>query len=130
MKLKPQMMKMRWLSAAVMLSLCTSSAWAFSIDDVAKQAKALAGKGYEAPKSNLPSAFRDMKYADYQQIQFNHDKAYWNNQKTPFKLEFYHQGMYFDTPVTINEVTASSVRKINIIRITLILAASSMIKIR
>ena len=112
MKLKPQMMKMRWLSAAVMLSLCTSSAWAFSIDDVAKQAKALAGKGYEAPKSNLPSAFRDMKYADYQQIQFNHDKAYWNNQKTPFKLEFYHQGMYFDTPVTINEVTASSVRKI------------------
>ncbi len=53
-----------------------------------------------------------MKYADYQQIQFNHDKAYWNNQKTPFKLEFYHQGMYFDTPVTINEVTATSVRKI------------------
>ncbi|MBZ4275639.1 glucan biosynthesis protein, partial [Mycobacterium tuberculosis] len=48
----------------------------------------------------------------YQQIQFNHDKAYWNNQKTPFKLEFYHQGMYFDTPVTINEVTATSVRKI------------------
>ncbi|MDX7431230.1 glucans biosynthesis protein MdoG [Klebsiella pneumoniae] len=112
MKHKPQMMKMRWLSAAVMLSLCTSSAWAFSIDDVAKEAKTLAGKGYEAPKSNLPSAFRDMKYADYQQIQFNHDKAYWNNQKTPFKLEFYHQGMYFDTPVTINEVTATSVRKI------------------
>ncbi|HCK0266280.1 TPA: glucans biosynthesis protein MdoG, partial [Klebsiella pneumoniae] len=54
MKHKPQMMKMRWLSAAVMLSLCTSSAWAFSIDDVAKEAKTLAGKGYEAPKSNLP----------------------------------------------------------------------------
>jgi glucans biosynthesis protein len=34
-------------------------------------------KSYEAPKSNLPSVFRDMKYADYQQIQFNHDKAYW-----------------------------------------------------
>ncbi len=48
MKHKPQMMKMRWLSAAVMLSLCTSSAWAFSIDDVAKEAKTLAGKGYEA----------------------------------------------------------------------------------
>ncbi|MEA7609729.1 glucan biosynthesis protein, partial [Salmonella enterica subsp. enterica serovar Virginia] len=41
--------------------------WAFSIDDVAKQAQSLAGKGYEAPKSNLPSVFRDMKYADYQQ---------------------------------------------------------------
>ena len=62
---------MRWLSAAVMLTLYTSSSWAFSIDDVAKQAQSLAGKGYEAPKSNLPSVFRDMKYADYQQIQFN-----------------------------------------------------------
>ncbi|KZO71492.1 hypothetical protein TH56_05765 [Escherichia coli] len=91
MKHKLQMMKMRWLSAAVMLTLYTSSSWAFSIDDVAKQAQSLAGKGYEAPKSNLPSVFRDMKYADYQQIQFNHDKAYWNNLKTPFKLEFYHQ---------------------------------------
>ena len=66
---------MRWLSAAVMLTLYTSSSWAFSIDDVAKQAQSLAGKGYETPKSNLPSVFRDMKYADYQQIQFNHDKA-------------------------------------------------------
>ena len=112
MKHKPQMMKMRWVGAAVVLSLYTSSALAFNIDDVAKQAKSMAGKSYEAPKSNLPSVFRDMKYADYQQIQFNHDKAYWNNIKTPFKLEFYHQGMYFDTPVAINEVTATAVRKI------------------
>jgi glucans biosynthesis protein len=112
MKHKPQMMKMRWLGAAVVLSLYTSSALAFNIDDVAKQAKSMAGKSYEAPKSNLPSVFRDMKYADYQQIQFNHDKAYWSNIKTPFKLEFYHQGMYFDTPVAINEVTATAVRKI------------------
>ena len=95
-----------------MLTLYTSSSWAFSIDDVAKQAQSLAEKGYEAPKSNLPSVFRDMKYADYQQIQFNHDKAYWNNLKTPFKLEFYHQGMYFDTPVKINEVTATAVKRI------------------
>lgn len=95
-----------------MLTLYTSSSWAFSIDDVAKQAQSLAGKGYDAPKSNLPSVFRDMKYADYQQIQFNHDKAYWNNLKTPFKLEFYHQGMYFDTPVKINEVTATAVKRI------------------
>ena len=54
MKHKLQMMKMRWLGAAVMLTLYTSSSWAFSIDDVAKQAQSLADKGYEAPKSNLP----------------------------------------------------------------------------
>lgn len=112
MKNKSELKKMRWLGAAILLSLSTTSVWAFSIDDVARKAKSLAGKSYDAPKSNLPSIFRDMKYADYQQIQFNHDKAYWNNTHTPFKLEFYHQGMYFDTPVKINEVTADAVRKI------------------
>ncbi len=106
------LVKMRWTSAAVLLALYANNSWAFNIDDVAKQAKALADKGFEAPKSNLPSQFREMKFADYQQIQFNHDKAYWGKLRTPFKLEFYHQGMYFDTPVKINEVTASSVREI------------------
>lgn len=112
MKYKKPMMKMRLLGAAVMLSMCSTSVWAFTIDDVAKQAKSLAGKGYEAPKSNLPAVFRDLKYADYQQIQFNRDKAYWNDTKSPFKLEFYHQGMYFDTPVKINEVTSTTVKPI------------------
>lgn len=109
---KPELMKLRWIGAAVLLSMYANTSWAFNIDDVAKQAQDLAGKGFEAPKSNLPSQLRDMKYADYQQIQFNHDKAYWSNLKTPFKLEFYHQGMYFDTPVKLNEVTATSVREI------------------
>ncbi len=112
MKNTPGLRKLRWVSAAVVLSLYTSGSWAFSIDDVAKQAKEMAGKSFDAPKSNLPSQFREMKFADYQQIQFNHDKAYWGKLRTPFKLEFYHQGMYFDTPVKLNEVTATSVREI------------------
>ncbi|MDX5627352.1 MULTISPECIES: glucan biosynthesis protein G [unclassified Brenneria] len=101
-----------WLSAVAVLSLSTAPAWAFSIDDVARQAEALAAKGFDAQKSNLPAQFRDMKFADYQQIQFNQEKSYWNTLQTPFKLQFYHQGMYFDTPVKINEVTATTVSEI------------------
>ncbi len=111
-KYKTGLVKMRWVGAAVLVALYANNSWAFNIDDVAKQAKALAGKSFEAPKSNLPSQFREMKFADYQQIQFNHDKAYWSKLRTPYKLEFYHQGMYFDTPVKINEVTATTVREI------------------
>src|SRR5690606_33430976 len=97
MKYKPRIMEMSWLSAvAMLLTLYSLPAWAFSIDDVAKQAQLLADKSYEAPESNLPSIFREMKYEDYHQIQFNHDQAYWSDLKTSFKLEFYHQGMYFD----------------------------------
>ncbi|WP_281169459.1 glucan biosynthesis protein G [Pseudomonas cremoricolorata] len=86
--------------------------WAFNLDDVASKAKDLAGQKYEAPKSNLPAVFRDMKFADYQKIRFLQEKAEWSADKTPFKLSFYHQGMHFDTPVKINEVTASKVEEI------------------
>ncbi|MGA9702355.1 glucan biosynthesis protein G [Pseudomonas sp.] len=86
--------------------------WAFSLDDVSAKAKELAGQKYEAPRSNLPNEFREMKFADYQKIRFRADKAEWADQNTPFKLSFYHQGMHFDTPVKINEVTADSVQEI------------------
>ncbi len=79
---------------------------------LANKAKALAAEKYSAPTSNLPSEFSEMKFADYQQIRFLNEKAYWGNEKTPFKLSFYHQGMHFDTPVKINEVTATTVKEI------------------
>ncbi|MDU9403067.1 glucan biosynthesis protein G [Pseudomonas sp. zfem004] len=86
--------------------------WAFNLDDVAAKAKDLAGQKYEAPKSNLPPVFRDMKYADYQKIRFLQEKAEWAKDKTPFKLSFYHQGMHFDTPVKINQISAKKVEEI------------------
>ncbi len=51
MKHKPQMMKNALVKRSRNVVPCApSSAWAFSIDDVAKEAKTLAGKGYEAPE--------------------------------------------------------------------------------
>ncbi|KAF0862447.1 glucan biosynthesis protein G [Pseudomonas sp. LD120] len=85
---------------------------AFSLDDVSAKAKDLAEQKYEAPRSNLPNEFRDMKFADYQKIRFLTEKAEWADKKTPFKLSFYHQGMHFDTPVKINEIGAKSVTEI------------------
>lgn len=129
MRHKPQIIKMRWLGVAVtLLVLYASSAWAFSINDVAKQAQLLASESYETPETNLPSIFRDMKYADYQQIQFNHDKAYWNNLKTPSSLSFttracisihlsksmkslLHRYIKSNTPLIISILATSSMTK-------------------
>ncbi|HKS14774.1 MAG TPA: glucan biosynthesis protein G [Pseudomonas sp.] len=99
-------------SATLVGLLSAGQLWAFNLDDVAAKAKDLAGQKFEAPKSNLPAVFRDMKYADYQKIRFLQEKAEWAGEKTPFKLSFYHQGMHFDTPVKINEVTATTVEEI------------------
>lgn len=99
-------------SVALVGLMSAGQLWAFNLDDVAAKAKDLAGQKYEAPKSNLPAVFRDMKFADYQKIHFLQEKAEWAKDKTPFKLSFYHQGMHFDTPVKINEVTATKVEEI------------------
>ena len=98
--------------SALVCLLSAGQLWAFNLDDVAAKAKDLAGQKYEAPKSNLPAVFRDMKFGDYQKIHFRAEKAEWADEKTPFKLSFYHQGMHFDTPVRINEVTATTVEEI------------------
>ncbi|UVL92007.1 glucan biosynthesis protein G [Pseudomonas sichuanensis] len=101
------------LAGAALVGLMSAGQlWAFNLDDVAAKAKDLAGQKYEAPKSNLPPVFRDMKYADYQKIRFLQEKAEWSKDKTPFKLSFYHQGMHFDTPVKINQISAKKVEEI------------------
>lgn len=98
--------------SALLCLLSAGQLWAFNLDDVSAKAKELAGQKYEAPRSNLPNEFREMKFADYQKIRFLTEKAEWADQKTPFKLSFYHQGMHFDTPVKINEITANAVEEI------------------
>ncbi|TWH76586.1 glucans biosynthesis protein [Azomonas agilis] len=110
---KPAKLKMMALGVSAALSMLASHAWGFSLDDVSVQAEKLAGRAFETPKSNLPSLFRDMKFADYQKIRFKDDMAYWGQDKTPFKLNFYHQGMHFDIPVKINEITATQVKEIS-----------------
>ncbi len=49
--------KMRWIGAAVLLALYANNSWAFNFDDVAKQAKELSGKSFEAPKVIYPLSF-------------------------------------------------------------------------
>ena len=90
------------MTLSVCLGLFASSSWAFSLDDVATKAEKLAAQGYEAPKSNLPPVFRNMAFGDYQQLRFRGDKALWHDAPTPFELQFYHQGMHFDVPVTFD----------------------------
>ncbi|MBU1357735.1 MAG: glucan biosynthesis protein G [Gammaproteobacteria bacterium] len=89
-----------------------TAAAAFSLDDVAARAKALAAAPYAAPVSNLPPTFSSMQFADYMKIQARPDRFEWNDADTPFRLGFYHQGMQFNAPVRINEITGSAVREI------------------
>lgn len=92
--------------------LCAAQAQAFSLEDVTAKARELVDKPYSKPASNLPEVFSSMQFADYQKMQPRADKFEWMDLETPFKLAFYHQGMHFNTPVRINEITSKGVQEI------------------
>lgn len=88
------------------------SARAFSFFDVMKQARELADKSYKAPEPNLPDSLQELKFAGYQQVRFKSDRLHWRGAGTKFQLNFYHEGMHFNTPVKINEIDAAGVHEI------------------
>ena len=92
--------------------LAAHSAWAFDFSDVARRAKALAEEKYKAPTSQLPRELRELKFAEYKQIQPKREKFLWAEGRTPFQIAFHHQGMAFDLPVKIHEVDLEGVREI------------------
>ena len=98
--------------ATVSSLLFAAQVQAFSLADVTERARELVEQPYAEPVSNLPAEFSTMQFADYQKLQPRADKFEWLEQDTPFKLAFYHQGMHFDTPVKINEVTDEGIQEI------------------
>jgi glucans biosynthesis protein len=103
------------LLAALILAIgCgwTRSAAAFDFEDVAAQAKALAAKPYQRPDTTLPKELADLGYDHYRDIRFKPDHALWHAQKLPFELQFFHEGLYYNMPVRINEVVGHRVREV------------------
>ena len=95
--------------------MAAQHAFAFGFDDVADKAKALSDQNYSQPEGNLPDQLSNLQYKDYAKIQFKAQDSLWRDENLPFDLSFFHEGMHYDTPVTINEIdgpTADDVHKV------------------
>lgn len=101
---------------ASMLALCMAlagtGAFAFGFADVAQQAKQLAQSDYKKPASNLPKTIENLSYDQYRDIRFNTDKSLWRSAKLPFEVAFFHQGLFYDHPVKINEIVGKKARAV------------------
>lgn len=111
-KIKTVLRPTNSLLIAICAVLYSANVLAFGLDDVTKKAQVLATKRFNVPESNLPSRLRDMKFSDYQKIEYKQQDAWWSRLRSPFRLTFYHQGVYFDTPVDIYELVAGVPRQI------------------
>ncbi len=102
----------------LILALAASLLWAavpacaFTFDDVVKRAEQLAASAYKKPASNMPKEIQSLTYDQYRDIRFDPPKALWRNGNLQFEIMFFHQGWFFEQPVTINEVTGGTVREL------------------
>ena len=94
------------------IALLPLAAQAFSFNDVETRARQLAATPYQRPEPKLPQELADLGYDKYNAIHFKPDHAFWAKDKLPFELEFFHQGLYYNLPVKINEIAPYGVREI------------------
>ena len=76
------------------------------------QARALAGKPYQAPTRQLPGAIAALDWDQYQAIRFKPDHALWADEKLRFKLELFHLGLFFKRPVQMFEVVGGQAQQL------------------
>lgn len=75
----------------------------FSFDILTEQMRSQAKQAYAAPPK-VTSFLGQLKYDDYQRIQFNPDRARWDTSDSFFRVDAFHLGWLFDTPVQLFEV--------------------------
>ncbi|MBM2576573.1 glucan biosynthesis protein G [Jannaschia sp. Os4] len=66
-------------------------------------ARDLAERPFE-PAPLIPQAWRDMTYDEYRTLWFDGRHALWTGEDTPFRVDFFHPGLYFPRPVAVSAV--------------------------
>jgi periplasmic glucans biosynthesis protein len=99
------------LAVLALVLLPAHGAQAFDFDDLAGRARDLASMAYKRPPG-LPKELQGLDYDRYRDIRYKPERFLWRGTNLPFEVAFFHQGLFFDQPVRIHEITGKSVREI------------------
>ena len=76
----------------------------FEFADVEQRAKEMATKPYVRDDSGMPEFLGLLDYDQYRDIRYKPDKALWDGEGLPFRLQLFHRGFMFKDRVKINVV--------------------------
>lgn len=93
-----------WPSAGAASLLGLGKPQRFDLAWLKGQARAMAGRPYQAPGNRLPAAVAALDWDQYQAIRFRPEHALWADSKLRFQLELFHLGLFFKRPVQMFEV--------------------------
>ncbi|MCX7645431.1 MAG: glucan biosynthesis protein G [Rhodobacteraceae bacterium] len=75
------------------------------------EARRLAARPHE-PVPEVPEGWRALTYDQYRAIWFNPERGLWTGGPEPFKVDFFHPGLYFPRPVVISVVEGGIARPV------------------
>jgi glucans biosynthesis protein len=81
----------------------------FDLERVAKQARKLAAEPYRDPKGEVPDWLLGITYDQWRDIRFRPDRALWADGPSPFQVQLFHPGRFYDRRVAINVVDEQGV---------------------
>ena len=73
------------------------------------EAKRLSQSSY-VPMPDVPQEWKDLDYDRYRQLSFDAKKALWSDGDRPFRMDFFHPGLYFPRPIEISIVENGEAR--------------------
>lgn len=62
------------------------------------------------PLPQVPEGWRNLSYDEYRWMWFNPRRGLWMDEDRPFKVDFFHPGLYFPRPVEVNVVEGGLAR--------------------
>ncbi|MCB1122656.1 MAG: glucan biosynthesis protein, partial [Verrucomicrobiae bacterium] len=83
-----------------------------TFSQIVEEAEKLSSKPYRPTKPRLQEEFLELDYDAYRKIHWNPKRSLWAEDDLNFRLEFFHPGYLFKTPVQINEFTESHIQNI------------------
>jgi glucans biosynthesis protein len=85
---------------------------AFDLADVTEKAQRLARVPFLEPEKQVPQWLLEISYDQWRQLRFRPDQALWRESGSPFQVQLFHPGLFYNRVVTINVVDAEGVHPV------------------
>jgi len=83
----------------------------FSKEILIEEARILSRHSY-VPRKMVPQEWQDLSYDQYKSIWFKENHALWQGTNNPYRVDFFHPGLYFPQPVQINIVEGGVAKRL------------------
>jgi glucans biosynthesis protein len=96
----------------ILLAARLAGAVGFDLDAVAARAQQLAGEAFHDPKNEVPDWLLKLSYDEWRDIRFRPQHALWRSKHSPFQIQFFHPGLYYNRVVAMNVVGGDGIHPV------------------